>query len=278
MAKGLPILKRRINSIKATKKVTKAMEMIATTRLKTWKDILSQTRQYTEAILKVVHHHLVTIDNIHLPLFQENEVDTSLHIVITSSLGLCGSYNYNMYQYIEEQVPKDDEIVIIGEKGMRYFKRLNRRIHTGHVQLLKMNEADIRHLSRFILESFTAKKYRQVNIVYTKFVNSLQSMPMSLTLLPLVTGEIKEDKSYGPLIEPSVNEVLEALLPFYLNNVIYATLTEAMVSEQSARRLAMEKASDNADDLIEELELIYNKMRQAAITQEIAEIIGGSGQ
>jgi F-type H+-transporting ATPase subunit gamma len=141
-----------------------------------------------------------------------------------------------------------------------------------------MNETDIRHLSKFIIESFKEKQYRSVNVIYTRFINSLQAEPTSLTLLPLAPHDNNDQMGYGPLIEPSAIEVIEALLPFYLNNVLFATLTESMVSEQSARRTAMEKASDNADDLIEELELVYNKMRQAAITQEIAEIIGGSGQ
>jgi F-type H+-transporting ATPase subunit gamma len=179
MPKGLPVLKRRINSIKATKKVTKAMEMIATTRLKVWKDIMGQTRLYTEALLAVVRHHLVTKDTKELPLFSENDAPVSLHVVITSSLGLCGSYNYNIYQYIDKNIPLEDEIVIIGEKGLRHYRRSNRRIKTGHVQLGKMNETDIRHLSKFIIESFKEKQYRSVNVIYTRFINSLQAEPTS---------------------------------------------------------------------------------------------------
>ncbi len=278
MAKGLPVLKRRIASIKATKKVTKAMEMIATTRLKTWKDVMVQTRQYTTALFAVVRHHLVTKETKELPLFVENDVPTTLHIVITSTLGLCGSYNYGIYQFVDRNIPNDDEIVIVGEKGMRYYKRSERRILAGHVQLGKMNDADIRHLTNFIIERYAAKRYRAVKIVYSKFINSLQSEPTSLTLLPLEPHDTNDEVGYGPLIEPNATEVIEALLPFYINNVMFAALTEATVSEQSARRNAMEKASDNADDLIDELQLEFNKMRQAAITQEIAEIIGGSGQ
>jgi F-type H+-transporting ATPase subunit gamma len=279
VAKGLPALKRRIASIKATKKVTKAMEMIATTRLKSWKDIMSQTRLYTAALLNVVHHHLVTKDLKELAYFKENESPIGLHIVITSTLGLCGSYNYSVYQFVEKNIPANDEIIIVGEKGMRYYRRSDRKIRTGHVQLNKINEADIRHLSQFILKSFSAGEYKSVNIVYTRFINSLQSEPKSINLLPLkAQGPDRDTVGYGPLIEPNPTEVITALLPFYLNNVIFAALTEAMVSEQSARRNAMENASDNADDLIEELQLVFNKLRQAAITQEIAEIIGGSGQ
>ncbi|MFA5235684.1 MAG: ATP synthase F1 subunit gamma [Bacilli bacterium] len=279
MAKGLPALKRRIASIKATKKVTKAMEMIATTRLKTWKDIMSQTRLYTTALLNVVQGHLLTDDVKELAFFKENDGPVSLHVVITSTLGLCGSYNYNVYQYVEKNIPAEDEIVIVGEKGLRYYRRSPRKIRTGHVQLNKLDEADIRHLAKFLLDAFSSGEYRTVDVVYTKFINSLKSEPHSITLLPLKPQESQPKPSgYGPLIEPTATEVITALLPFYLNNVIFAALTEATVSEQSARRNAMEKASDNADDLIDELQLVFNKMRQAAITQEIAEIIGGSGQ
>jgi len=279
MPKGLPVLKRRISSIKATKKVTKAMEMIATTRLKTWKDIMTQTRLYTDALFSIVRQQLATKDIKEWALFNENDVPINLHIVITSTLGLCGSYNYNIYQFVENNIPPDDEIIIVGEKGMKYYRHTNRKIRLGHVQLLKMDDADIRHLGKFLLEHFLAKEYRTVNIVYTKFINSLQSEPKSICLLPLTPNEGNQlDNSYGPLVEPSPVEVIEALVPFYLNNVIFASLTEAVVSEQSSRRSAMEKASDNADDLIDELQLEFNKMRQAAITQEIAEIIGGSSQ
>jgi len=278
MAKGLPVLKRRISSIKATKKVTKAMELIATTRLKTWKDIMAQTRQYTDALLDIVRHHLTVTESQELPLFSENEGMPSLHIVITSSLGLCGSYNYNVYKYVEANLPLEDELIVIGEKGMRYYRQSGRRVRTGHVQLLKMDDADIRHLAKFVYERFLEKAYARVTVVYTRFINSLQTVPESLTLLPLKATKAAPITGYGPLIEPSVTEVLANLVPFYLNNVIYAKLTESIVSEQSARRLAMEKASDNADELIDELQLVFNKMRQAAITQEIAEILGGSGQ
>ena len=278
MAKGLPVLKRRIASIKATKKVTKAMELIATTRLKTWKDIMAQTRLYTDALLNVVRHHLVNTEADELSLFSENEGMPALHIVITSSLGLCGSYNYSVYKYVEDHIPMNDEIIIVGEKGMRFYRQSGRKIRTGHVQLLKMDDADIRHLARFLYDNFKAKAYSKVTIVYTRFINSLQTSPEMLTLLPLNASGSAPDIGYGPLIEPSVAEVLASLVPFYLNNVIFAKLTESIVSEQSARRTAMEKASDNADELIDELQLEFNKMRQAAITQEIAEIIGGSGQ
>ncbi len=255
------------------------MEMIATTRLKTWKDIMSQTRLYTAALLNVVQGHLLTEDVKELAFFKENQAPVSLHIVITSTLGLCGSYNYNIYQYVEKNLPADDELIIVGEKGLRYYRRTPRKIRTGHVQLNQMNEADIRHLSQFIIDAFSASQYKTVNIVYTKFINSLRSEPRSIALLPLKPKDAPtKQPGYGPLIEPNPSEVITALLPFYLNNVIFASLTEATVSEQSARRNAMEKASDNADDLIDELQLVFNKMRQAAITQEIAEIIGGSGQ
>lgn len=280
MPKGLPVLKRRISSIRATKKVTKAMEMIATTRLKKWKDTMKETRRYTEAMLGIVRDHLVNADTVELPYFKQNEAPHRLHIVVTSSLGLCGSYNYNIYEFVENNIPLDDEIIIIGEKGMRYYRHGDRKIRTGHVQLSKINDADINHLAKFALKHFLEGDYASIHIVYTKFINSLQTKPETLKLLPLEPVDDTKviDPGFGPLIEPSPKEVISALIPFYLNNVIFATLTEAMVSEQSMRRTAMENASDNADDLIEKLQLEFNKMRQAAITQEIAEIIGGSGQ
>jgi F-type H+-transporting ATPase subunit gamma len=277
MNKGLPALKRRIGSIKATKKVTKAMEMIATTRLRTWRETMNETRQYTEALFSIIREHLTTPEVRELPYFCENEVDKSAYVIITSNLGLCGSYNYNMYQYVAKNVHDKDEIIIIGDRGARYYQNRQRNIRLGHVTITSSHENEIKHLATYLLDSFKAKQFKNINIIYTKYINSLTFQPTIIKLLPLkIDDEQNIDTGYGPIIEPSIDAVIEALLPFYLNNVLFASLVEAQVSEQSSRRFAMEKASDNADELIEELELEYNKLRQAAITQEIAEIIGGS--
>jgi F-type H+-transporting ATPase subunit gamma len=277
MAKGLPVLRRRIGSIKATKKVTKAMQMIATTKLKTWKQSMLESRLYAEKLMEIVHTNLAHEDLKNSVFFKVEKKKPTLYILITSNLGLCGSYNYNVLSHFLKHVKPDDLIYSIGEKAGRFLRSINRTFDATYVQAGSLSEATLSPLIDAVVTSFKQRDVGQVVVVYTKFINSLVFQPQSFTLLPLSldaftsTHELKP-----PLIEPDPLSVFEKLVPFYLKNTLYASLIESQVSEQSSRRNAMEKASDNADELVDQLQLEFNKQRQANITQEIAEIIGGS--
>jgi F-type H+-transporting ATPase subunit gamma len=278
MAKGLPILRRRITSIKATKKVTKAMQMIATTKLKTWKQSMIESRLYAGILVDLVQRHLKNEALIQSPFFKFNEGKPSLYIIITSNLGLCGSYNYNVLSYLTKMIQPKDTVFVIGEKGSRYLKNFSFTVDRSFVTAGSLLESDMKPLADTIVEQFLKGTYRDVYVVYSQFVNSLIFRPDRLQLLPLtlpkeVTPLSPNDE---PVIEPDPLSVLEKLVPFYLKNTLFSKLIESQVSEQSARRNAMEKASDNADELVEQLQLEFNKQRQANITQEIAEIIGGT--
>jgi F-type H+-transporting ATPase subunit gamma len=278
MAKGLATLRRRITSIKATKKVTKAMQMIATTKLKSWKQSMLDAKEYAFLLVDLMQRHVKNDDLANAPYFKANPAKGSLYIVITSNLGLCGPYNYNVISYLTSHLSKDDSILIIGEKGSRYLKPFGFQVDRTFVNANHHDDASLNGIIRTLLDQFLTKKVKGVHIVYTQFINNLVSRPATVTILPLqlpkeVTPLSAVDQ---PLIEPDPLTVLEKLVPFYVKNTLYSTIIESQVSEQSSRRNAMEKASDNADELVEQLQLDYNKQRQANITQEIAEIIGGS--
>jgi F-type H+-transporting ATPase subunit gamma len=280
MAKGLSNLRRRITSVKATKKVTKAMQMIATTKLKVWKQSLLDARLYAEQLVDLVHKHLQHEDIANLIYFKQQPELPTLHILITSNLGLCGSYNATMIQATLPSVTSRDLVLMIGLKGYRLIKKHPLHIIDTYVDLDAMDTSSIRPMIDDMLTRYHQKAFGRVDIHYAKFINSLVFHPTTLTLLPLTAPAEKQavQPIDVPLIEPDPETVFLQLLPLYLKNTVFSTLIEAQVSEQSARRNAMEKASDNADELVEQLQLDYNKQRQANITQEIAEIIGGSTQ
>jgi F-type H+-transporting ATPase subunit gamma len=279
MAKGLPVLRRRIGSIKATKKVTKAMQMIATTKLKTWKQSMLESRLYAEKLIDIVHTNLHHEELKNSIFFKEDKRLPILYILISSNLGLCGSYNYNILSFFSQLVKPSDVTFSVGEKAGKFLKNTNLTFINDYSQAGSLNEATLTPLIDALLNQFKDRKIGRVEVIYTKFINSLIFEPTSMTLLPLSLATFSNEGKISkqpPLIEPDPLSVFEKLVPFYLKNSLYATLIESQVSEQSSRRNAMEKASDNADELVDQLQLEFNKQRQANITQEIAEIIGGS--
>lgn len=277
MARGLPVLRRRIGSIKATKKVTKAMQMIATTKLKTWKQSMLESKLYAEKLVEIVQTNLHHEDLKGSVFFKQETQLPTLYVVVTSNLGLCGAYNYNVLNHFTQQVKPMDQTIVIGEKGLRFAKNTGLSHQAEFVQAGSLQDAPLSLLIQGILKKYQAREVGKVMVVYTKFINSLIFQPATLNLLPLSLETFKGEVSQlPPLIEPDPLSVFERLMPFYLKNTVYASLIESQVSEQSSRRNAMEKASDNADDLVEQLQLEFNKQRQANITQEIAEIIGGA--
>jgi F-type H+-transporting ATPase subunit gamma len=277
MAKGLSVLRRRITSIKATKKVTKAMQMIATTKLKNWKTIMLESRLYAEKLVEIVNENLHNEAISQSVFFKANDQLPKLYLVVTSNLGLCGSYNYNVLNYLTKRITTKDRCFVIGEKGARFIKHIGIQHRSDFVHAGSLSDAAIAPLMYDLLKEFQTQQIGEVIIIYTKFINSLTFTPIELKLLPLAkqTFSSKQTK-IPPLIEPDPQAVFDRLVPLYIKNTIYACLIESQVSEQSSRRNAMEKASDNADDLVQQLQLDFNKQRQANITQEIAEIIGGS--
>ena len=278
MAMSLQQTKTRIRSVASTKKITKAMELVATSKLKRAKDLNIKITPYKNEVFEIISYCVQNIQEKDYKYFNENKVDKQLYIIVTSSLGLCGGYNISVEKFAMDLLQNGDDIIVIGSKGINYFKDKGYGIISSYPELpdLNVKESISEDIARTIVGEFDASNYKKVNMIYTKFINSLTFEPQVVQLLPLSTI-VEVNKIHKELLlEPSAEEVLSNLLPFYLTTSIKTLFFESMLSEQASRRTAMENATDNATELEDKLLLEFNKSRQASITQEITEISGAA--
>lgn len=278
MAMSLQQTKMRIRSVGSTKKITKAMELVATSKLKKAKDLNFKITPYKNEVFEIISYCASNVEEKDYKYFNENKVDKQLYIVITSTLGLCGGYNVAIEKYVLENVSKDDDLIVLGQKGINYFKDKGYNVvkEINELPGFSLKESISSIISSMCLGGFDSQKYKKVNMIYTKFINSLTFEPSEVLLLPL--SKIVEVPRIHKelLLEPSATEVLDNLIPFYLTTSIKTLIFESMLSEQASRRTAMENATDNATELEDKLLLEFNKSRQASITQEITEISGAA--
>lgn len=279
MAESKQALRSRIKSVNSTRKITKAMEMIANAKLFRLRNKMESNRIYAkklEGTVKDIVQNTIELDN---PLLVPNGVDKKFVIVFCSDLGLCGGYNQNVLKKIKEVVNKDDLVYLVGSslnsalKEAGYEPENKEIIHTDTLSF-----QDLKEIVETGVEKYLNKEVGGVDIIYTQFINTMTFEAEVDTLLPFsVKKEKKEEhEQIETLFEPDPAIILDYLVPLMISNVAYSDWMESAVSEQGSRRMAMKTATDNADELSEELLLEYNKARQAAITQEITEIVGGS--
>ena len=202
------------------------------------------------------------------------------YIVISSSLGLCGGYNANVFKEISQQIKDEDYVYSIGSKGTNYFRRTHQGpINTDFASLNSTLAFDeVTKLVKSVTDLYINKEVGSIKIIYTEFVNNLTFKPRTVTLLPIDTNEFEniEITNKFTIFEPSPEEVLDSLIPMYLQAVVYGYLVESVTSENASRRTSMENATDNAEELTEQLLLKYNQARQTAITNEVSEIVAGA--
>lgn len=278
MSRGLQQTKRRIKSVISTKKITGAMELVATAKLKVWKNKMLENRKYSEELLALMQDVVRSVKDKNFAFRKENPVSGRLYIVITSSLGLCSGYNYNIFKMVDGILTEDDEVLILGVKGGYHFRYLEDRLIDAYLDAgATFDYKTAKQIGEFCLKRFDEMKYRSIELIYTHYINSLTFIPKRFTLLPVVmpknTANLHDDEI---IMEPNPATILEKLVPLYLKSMLYGKVIEASVSEHASRRTAMETASDNAEEILDELTLEYNKDRQAAITQEITEIVSGA--
>lgn len=281
MAQSMKDIKRRIRSVSSTKQITKAMELVSSAKLRKARQKLEATRPYYQTLVRSIGDILSSTRGIKHPLLENREIKNKAFIIITGDRGLAGGYNGNIIKLAENHIDGKENTVIlaVGQKGRDYFKR---RGYNVAGEFLNISEEpqyiDASSIGGLAIELYEDGKVDEVNVVYTGFKSVMSQEPMILKLLP--AENIKEESNQGPetLIEyePSPEEVLDYLIPKYIHSAIYGALIESSASEQGARRTAMESATDNAEEMIEDLELRYNRARQASITQEISEIVGGA--
>ncbi len=289
MAVGKEIL-TKIRSVQNTQKITKAMQMVSTSKMRKTQDRMRLARPYAEKV-RIVMSHLAQVETEHkqLPILESREnIRRAGFILITTDKGLCGGLNANLLKkflgQVQEYQQQDVEVEIIcfGSKGLAACNRAGLKVVASAVNLGDTPKMEV--LLGSLTEVF--QRYADgsldiVHLVYSRFINTMRQEPNLETLLPIghnVLNEISEAEEYGReyVYEPSPILVLEYLVRRYLESVVYQALCENMASEQSARMVAMKAATDNASNAIKELRLIYNKSRQAAITTELSEIVAGA--
>ena len=278
---NLKDIRDRIKSVKSIQKVTKAMKMVAAAKMRKAQERMEQARPYTHRLTEVIHHLLPDIDRELLPLLDIREIQRVGYIVVTSDRGLAGSFNTNVLkkaqQEIDEIGKQKVDLFCIGKKAIDHFKRRNYNIVQSHIEF--WNDLDFPHamkMSEGIISHFINGEVDEIHVVYNEFVNIATQSIQSERLLPLEYGSEDTITHVDRLYEPSKEKLVRSLIPRHLNIQMWKYLLESYASEQAARMVAMENATDNAEDMIKDLSLEFNKARQASITKEMLEIVGGA--
>ena len=272
-------IKNRIRSMESTRQITKAMEMVAASKLRRAQAQVLSSRPYFEILYSTIADIVSSNRDFSSPYLQERPVKKALYIVIAGDRGLAGGYNSNILKLVQSEIAGKDAVVLpIGKKALDYFR--SKQIPTfteQYAEAAELTVGDCFSVSKQVSKAFLAGEFDQIVVAYTNFVSVLAQTPAAMQLLPLKKPEKKESTNQGDILyEGDSEEVFAAIIPEYLGGVIYGALCESRASEQAARRAAMDSATQNADDMIDDLSLKFNRARQAAITQEITEIVAGS--
>jgi F-type H+-transporting ATPase subunit gamma len=284
---GFKDIRTKIKSVENTRKITKAMEMVAASKMRRAQERMRSARPYSEKVRRIAGHLAEANPEYRHPFIVKREAVRNVGlVVVTTDKGLCGAMNTNILRVVTHRMRELEaqgikaQLVAIGSKGLGFLNRIGARVVAQVAQL-----GDTPHLNRLIgpvkvlLDAHQAGEIDEVHIFYTRFVNSMTQVPVSEQLVPLTSEQLRPQvttHSWEYIYEPDPQTVIDELLSRYVESMIYRAVAENMASEQSARRMAMKSASDNAGNVIGELNLIYNKNRQAAITKEISEIVSGA--
>jgi F-type H+-transporting ATPase subunit gamma len=282
---GAKEVRSKIASIKSTQKITKAMQMVAASKMRRAQERMKASRPYAEKMLQVIQHLArATPEYRHSFMAAERERKRVGYIVVSTDRGLCGGLNSNLFRRLLVEIKEartagvEPVFCTIGTKALGFFKRfggtvLAQATHLGD----KPHIEDLIGTVKVMLDAFEAREIDAIYIATNVFVNTMTQRPAILQLVPIVAGEQQSMPLHWDYIyEPDAKTVLDSLLTRYIESLVYQAVVENGACEQAARMVAMKSATDNAGNLINELQLVYNKARQAAITQEISEIVGGA--
>lgn len=282
---GAKEIRTKIASIKSTQKITGAMEMVAASKMRKAQDRMQATRPYAEKMRQVIGHVASANPEYRHGFMQARPVKRIGYIIVSSDRGLCGGLNSNLFRRLVKELKDvkasgtEVQFCTIGTKALGFFRRVGGKVIAQATHL-----GDAPHMESLVgtvkvmLDAYVAGEVDEVRIAYNEFVNTMTQQPTIHQLVPLPPGDNAHQLQHhwDYIYEPDAKEVLDGLLTRYVESLVYQAVVENGASEQSARMVAMKSASDNAGELIDELQLIYNKARQAAITQEISEIVGGA--
>lgn len=282
---GAKEIRTKIASVKSTQKITSAMEMVAASKMRKAQDRMEATRPYADKMRQVIGHVALATPEYTHPFMKRRDVKRIGFIIVSSDRGLCGGLNSNLFRRMVREIRTmraegtDFEFCTIGTKALGFFRRVGGKVvaqatHLGDSPRID----DLVGTVKVMLDAYIAGELDEIRIAYNEFVNTMTQRPVVEQLVPIPPGEDAAElrHHWDYLYEPDAKDVLDGLLTRYIESLVYQAVVENLACEQSARMVAMKSASDNAGDLIDELQLIYNKARQAAITQEISEIVGGA--
>lgn len=284
MAVGKEI-RNQISSIKSTQKITSAMEMVAASKMRKAQERMKATRPYAEKMRQVIGHIAKANVQYKHPFMVEREVKRVGYIVVSTDRGLCGGLNVNLFKALVRDMRAwkekgvEADLCAIGQKGASFFRSYGGNVVAAltHLGDSPSSEKLIGNV-KVMLDAFSEGKIDRLYLVSNEFENTMTQTPQVEQILPLPPGEDEEEikNQWDYLYEPDARQILDGLLPRYIESQVYQGVVENLACEQAARMIAMKSATDNAGGIIDELQLAYNKARQAAITQEISEIVSGA--
>ncbi len=271
-------IKNRIRSMESTKQITKAMEMVAASKLRRAQTQVLNARPYFETLYAAISHIAAADAQQGSPYLKKNAAKKTCFVVIGGDRGLAGGYNSNVFKLASAQVENRDVTVLpIGRKAAEFFKAHGTPLLTeSYCHTEAVSAGDCFTIAKQLCKAYAAEEYGEICIFYTDFVSVLTQTPICRTLLPVLPPDTSESKGADILYEPDSETVLSAIIPEYVGGVLYGALCESRAAEQAARRTAMDAATQNAEEMIADLSLKFNQARQAAITQEITEIVAGA--
>ncbi|CCP24046.1 ATP synthase F1 subunit gamma [Mycoplasmopsis cynos] len=275
-------LKNRINVVSNTKKITKAMELVSTSKLRRLRNEFINIQSYQNTLSDIFKDLMERIElNRFYSIFPKNDNNSKLFIFITSDLGLCGSYNHNVYKLLENKLSPSDKIIVIGAKGIGLLKTMKYKeqilksfANIGEKLSYEISSAII----KVALDLYLSNEISEINLIHTEFVNNLTQEAICKKIFPFEIENNKKSKNLNQILEfdPDAETILLNSVPLFLTSTLYSLSFSSKISEMAARRMAMENATNNAEDLMNELKLKFNRERQGIITQEITEIVSGA--
>ncbi len=271
-------IKNRIRSMESTKQITKAMEMVAASKLRRAQAQVLNSRPYFEILYSTINDIVDSSREFSSPYLTQRKENKILYVVIAGDRGLAGGYNSNVLKLCySEMEGKQVRVLPMGKKAVDFFRaRKLPLLSESYAEAEDISVGDCFTLAKQLCKGYLAGEYDEIRVGYTNFVSVLSQTPATLRLLPLHRTESSRDSGDSLLYEPDSTTVFDAIVPEYVGGVLYGALCESRAAEQAARRTAMDSATQNADDMIADLSLKFNRARQAAITQEITEIVAGS--
>lgn len=286
---SLKEIRAKVASIKSTQKITRAMQMVAASKMRRAQERMQLGRPYADSMRRVVSHLVKASPDYKHPYLVSRAVNRVGYIVVSSDRGLAGGLNINLFkklmQHVKQQKSQSVEtrFAVIGQKGVSFFKTFGGTViaaetHYGDNPSFEQLSVPV----QVMLDAYNRSEIDEIYMVYNKFVNAMTQNPSVQRLLPIAAESLVDETmanreySWDYIYEPTTKELLDGLMGRYVESIVYQGVVENIASEQSARMVAMKAATDNAGNLINELQLVYNKLRQAAITREISEIVGGA--